>query len=70
VGVIRVKGKFERGDVVSVLDENNSEIARGLTNYSAVELARILGCHSSEIESILGYTYNEEVIHRNNLVLL
>jgi glutamate 5-kinase len=70
VGVVRANGKFERGDVVSVLDENNSEIARGLTNYSAVELARIRGCHSSEIESILGYTYNEEVIHRNNLVLL
>jgi glutamate 5-kinase len=70
VGVVGFRGKFERGDVVGVLDAHNREVARGLTNYSAGEMARIRGCHSSEIETILGYTFNEEVIHRNNLVLL
>ena len=70
VGVIGVKGKFDRGDVVSVLEASNHEVARGLANYSAAEMARIQGRHSSEIESILGYTYTEEIIHRNNLVLL
>lgn len=70
VGLTSVEGSFERGDPVGVLDKNGREIARGLANYSAADLKRICGCHSSEIEKILGFVYGEEVIHRNNLVLL
>ena len=70
VGVRRVEGSFERGDPVRVLDPQGREVARGLVNYSAADLKRIRGRHSSEIEKILGFIYGEEVIHRNNLVLL
>ena len=70
VGLSGVEGSFERGDPVRVLDSQGREIARGLVNYSAADLKRISGRHSSEIEKILGFIYSEEVIHRNNLVLL
>lgn len=70
VGVKTVDGPFERGVVVRVLDPAGEEIARGLTNYSARSLERIMGCQSGEIESILGYTYGDEVIHRDHLVLI
>jgi glutamate 5-kinase len=70
VGVIQVNGKFERGDIVRVLEPGGREIARGLVNYSASDLERIRGHRSSEIEKILGYAYGDEVIHRNDMVLL
>lgn len=70
VGVTQVSGAFERGDTVRLLGPQGREIARGLVNYSAEELARIAGQHSDKIESLLGYAYAAEVIHRNNLVLL
>ena len=53
-----------------VLDMQGRETARGLVNYSAADLVRISGHHSSDIEKILGYAYGDEVIHRNNLVQL
>lgn len=70
VGLVQVEGDFDRGEIVAVLDESSHELARGLVNYSAADLAKIHGCHSTEIETILGYAYGDEVIHRNNLVLL
>jgi len=70
IGVINVDGEFERGEAVSCLDEQGREIARGLINYSAVETQKILKQASSEIEAILGYVDEPELIHRNNLVLL
>lgn len=70
IGVISVDGEFERGEAVSCLDEDNREIARGLINYSAIETQKILKRASSEIEAILGYVDEPELIHRNNLVLL
>ncbi len=70
VGLVRIEGDFERGDIVAVLDESSHELARGLVNYSAIDLGRLCGHHSTKIETILGYAYGEEVIHRNNLVLL
>jgi glutamate 5-kinase len=70
VGVIAVSGTFERGDTIEVATSTGREIARGIANYSSVELSRILGRKSSEIESILGYDYSDEVIHRNDLVSL
>jgi glutamate 5-kinase len=70
VGITAVDGDFERGDTVRVATEAGSELARGLVNYRAADLTRILRRHSDEIESLLGYHYGDEVIHRNDLVLL
>src|SRR5688572_25342913 len=70
IGVYEVSGAFERGEVVSCLDESRREIARGLVNYSAAETRRILRAPSGEIEARLGYVDEPELIHRDNLVLL
>lgn len=70
VGVTAINGKFERSDVVRVADSTGSELARGISNYASDDLARILRHRSDEIEAILGYHYGDEVIHRNDLVLL
>jgi glutamate 5-kinase len=70
VGVVAVDGSFERGEVVGCFAPDGREVARGLINYSAQETARILRRPSSEIESILGYVDEAELIHRDNLVLL
>ncbi|MEZ5572860.1 MAG: glutamate 5-kinase [Halioglobus sp.] len=70
VGVSGVRGKFSRGDMVSCRDGQGREIARGLVNYSADETRRIMGSASKDIESILGYQLDEELIHRDNLVLV
>jgi len=70
VGVVDVQGEFERGAVVACLDAEGREIARGLVNYSAAETRRIMRRPSAEIESILGYVDEPELIHRDNLVLL
>ncbi len=69
VGVTAVNGGFARGEVVSCLDAQGREVARGLVNYSAVESAKIAGKPSSQIKDILGYLDEEELIHRDNLVL-
>jgi len=68
--VTAVEGYFERGDVVACVDTEGKEIARGLVNYTAGEAARIMRRPSSEIESILGYVDEAELIHRDNLILL
>ncbi len=70
IGVLALEGSFERGDVVACMDEQGREIARGLVNYNAAETARILRKPSSEIENILGYVDEQELIHRDNLILL
>lgn len=70
VGVTDVIGEFVRGDVVSCVDANGVAIARGLVNYSAVESRKIKGKPSQQIESLLGYVDEPELIHRDNLVLL
>jgi glutamate 5-kinase len=69
-GVVRIKGGFDRGDLVTCLGPRGKEFARGLVNYSATELERIKGLRSHQIESALGYKYSDEVIHRNDLVVL
>ncbi len=68
-GVLRVAGRFERGDTVSVIADGR-EIARGLAAYSAQDAALIVGRRSAEIESLLGYSGREELIHRDDLVVL
>ena len=70
VGVTGVHGDFARGDMISCRDAQGTEIARGLANYSASDTRRIMGSASSDIESILGYQGEEELIHRDNLVLV
>jgi glutamate 5-kinase len=70
VGVTQVSGEFERGDVVCVYNLDGIEIARGLVNYNSRGIQQILGQQSSKIEAILGFAYGDEVIHRNNMVLL
>jgi glutamate 5-kinase len=70
IGVFEAAGEFERGEVVSCLDSQGLEIARGLVNYSSAETRKILKSPSHEIEARLGYIDEPELIHRDNLVLL
>ncbi|MGI6037196.1 MAG: glutamate 5-kinase [Limnochordia bacterium] len=70
VGVIDVRGEFEAGDLVSVVDEGGQELARGLTNYGAEQVRAIKGLPSSQLASVLGAKDFDEVIHRDNLVLM
>jgi len=70
IGVVAVSGQFGRGEVVGCIGPDGREIARGLVNYGAQEAARIMRRSSSEIEAVLGYVDEPELIHRDNLVLL
>jgi glutamate 5-kinase len=70
IGVVAVTGEFQRGEVVGCLDADAREVARGLVNYSAAETRQIMRRPSSEIETVLGYVGEPELIHRDNLVLL
>jgi glutamate 5-kinase len=70
VGIAAVEGKFDRGDTAAIKSIDGREIAVGLVNYSSVEIKKITGRKSAEIEQTLGYTLGDEVIHRNNLFLL
>jgi glutamate 5-kinase len=69
-GIIRAIGRFDRGDTVSVIGPDGAEIARGIIAYSDADAARIMGRKSSEIESILGFRGRDEMIHRDDLVIL
>ncbi|HEX2978959.1 MAG TPA: PUA domain-containing protein, partial [Anaerolineaceae bacterium] len=69
-GMTTVGGDFERGDTVRVVGPDGKAIAVGLTNYACVDLAQLCGKHSAEIETCLGYTVGDEVVHHNNMVLL
>ena len=69
VGVRGVQGNFTLGEMVSCRDSNGREVARGLVNYNAEETRRIMGLPSREIEGVLGYLRDAELIHRDNLVL-
>jgi len=70
VGVSEVQGQFSRGEIVVCETTAGQEIARGLVNYNADDVAKIKGKASNEIESILGYVDDAELIHRDNLVLV
>ncbi len=69
IGVVEVQGEFARGDVIAVRSPAGAEIARGLANYSAAEARLIARKPSSQIEGLLGYANEPELIHRDNLVL-
>jgi glutamate 5-kinase len=70
VGVTSVSGNFARGEMVSCVGPDGTEVARGLVNYNALETARIKGRPTQDIEVLLGYVDEPELIHRDNLVLL
>ena len=70
VGVSKVEGDFQRGEVVSVINDDGKEIARGLVNYDSKESLQLKGEPSEKFEGILGYVDEAELIHRDNLVLL
>ena len=67
-GIIGVQGEFDRGDTVRLVNNDGEEIAVGLVNYSASEIQKICGAKASEIETILGYTYADEVVHQDNMI--
>ncbi len=69
VGVTRLTGQFQRGDLVSCVDADGREIARGLVNYSSLETSQIIGKSSHKIQETLGYVDDPELIHRDNLTL-
>ena len=69
-GVSRIDGFFNKGENVLVLDQNNNELARGLSSFSSEEINKIKGKQSKEIEKILGYLSKTEIIHKDDMVLL
>ncbi|MBT7764633.1 MAG: glutamate 5-kinase, partial [Gammaproteobacteria bacterium] len=69
VGIVGVAGVFNRGEVIVCLDGEGREVARGLSNYSAAEVERLMGKSSERIVELLGYAGDDEIIHRDNLIL-
>lgn len=69
-GLVDVKGKFNFGDAVKCVDTEGLEFARGLVNYKTEDVIKLKGVHSREIERILGYKYYDEIIHRDDLVVV
>jgi len=69
-GIMRVEGRFEVGDIVRCVDHEGKEIARGLAGYSSLDVERLAGRPTKEISQVLGYTNGDEVIHRDDLVLV
>ncbi len=67
-GIKKVLGKFNKGDHIKIMDIKRKEIARGLSSFSSKEINQILGCHSNEIQKILGYISKSEVVHKDDLV--
>jgi glutamate 5-kinase len=69
-GITAVEGNFERGDTVSIRHSNRRELARGIVRYNSLEMTKIIGCHSDEINGRLGYAYGPVAVHRNDLILV
>jgi len=69
IGVTAVKGKFEKGDAVAIVDATGTELARGLSAYSSEDAAKIIGKRSADIEAILGYRGRDELVHRDDMAL-
>ncbi len=69
-GIKSFEGVFDRGDAVNCVNVNGKKIAKGLIDYSATELIKIIGKKTSQIEKLLGYKYSDEVIHRDNMTLV
>jgi glutamate 5-kinase len=69
-GITRIDGFFKKGENVLVMDQNNNQLARGLSSFSSDEINKIKGKQSKEIEQILGYFSKTEIIHKDDMVLL
>mgnify|MGYP004455438475 CR=1 FL=1 len=70
IGVVGVKNTFQKGDVISILDENNNEFARGIVNYDSTSCQKVIGHHSDNIAEILGFKNYDAIITRDNITLL
>lgn len=68
-GVTKVEGEFKRGSSVNILNQDNQIIGCGISNYSSFQISLILGKNSNQIESILGFSYGDNIVHRDNLTL-
>jgi glutamate 5-kinase len=68
--VVKVEGEFAAGDAVAIRDAEGREFARGIVNYDSREIARLRGAKTGDIERLLGYRALDEVVHRDNLVVL
>ena len=68
-GIRAFTGTFSRGDTIRIMDTDRHEVGVGVTNYSSENLTGLIGCKASQIETILGYTYGDEVIHHDFMVL-
>ena len=69
-GIKKVVGKFDKGDHIKILDNKGNEFARALSSFSSEEINKIMGCHSNEIQKILGYVSKSEVVHKDDMVEL
>jgi len=69
-GIKGVEGSFKRGDAVDITAESGERIACGISNYSAADVEKIKGARSDRIEKLLGHGYGDEVVHRDNIVVL
>jgi len=69
-GISEVNGAFSRGDIVAIADSEGNSIATGISNYNSADVSKIKGHPSSSIMGILGHGYGEEVVHRDNLIIL
>ena len=70
IGMLEIVNEFNKGDVVSILDENKKEFARGIVNYSSESCRKVVGCHSDNILKILGFKNYDAIISRDNITLL
>jgi glutamate 5-kinase len=69
-GVVEVRGDFQRGDIVDIFDKQGKHLACGISNYESNDITLIKGVHSNQISALLDHNYGDEVIHRNNMVVL
>lgn len=69
-GILDVAGEFHRGDLIEIVDAQDRPVARGLCQYGAAEVRRLVGRHSRDIASILGYSYGDEIVHRDDLATI
>ena len=67
-GIKKVSGRFKKGDHIKIVDNKKKEFARGLSSFSSEEINKIIGCHSNEIQKILGYISKSEVVHKDDMV--
>ena len=69
-GITKIKGSFEKGENVLIVDENEKQLARGLSSFNSQEINKIKGKQSNQIEKILGYFSKSEIIHKDDMVKL